>query len=130
MNSYYHAKAAARRWGGAPEDYLAVETFIDSSKETLGDVRHRAFYHHTAGVFLCVKVFGTIIQVQKGSHLVEVPVRLIAEQHIIEDLGWLPTPEDWLRGLPVSGWMSGAKLRDEPLDALRLTEPVTTTAVS
>jgi len=40
-----------------------------------------------------------------------VPVRLIAEQHIIEDLGFLPTPQDWLRcvSLKAIPWAGGAK---------------------
>lgn len=65
-------------------------------------------YHHTLGVFLCEKIFGKTIFVQKKSKVVEVPVRLIAERHILEDLGWLPSPKDYIDGMPVKKWMSGS----------------------
>jgi hypothetical protein len=49
---------------------------------------------------------------------VEVPVRLIAEQHILEDLGWLPSPADYLDGMPIKPWMSGAQRKTLPLSHL------------
>lgn len=109
MNSWFHAKSAARKWGGTPDDYIDIEEFIDSSKKILGDVRHRAIYHHTEGVWLCQQIFGRVITVQKQHGAVEVPVRLIAEQHILEDLGWLPSPADYLTRISIeqNDWMSG-----------------------
>lgn len=120
LNSYYHAKSAARKWGGSPDDYIEVEELIDSSKKFIGDARHRALFHNTYGVWLCQEVFGRIITV--GDHR-EVPVRLIAEQHIIEDLGWLPSPADYFQHLSLAPWMSGAKLREQPLSSLGLVIP-------
>jgi len=114
MNSWHHALSAARKWCGEPEDYLPIETFIDSSKEIIGDSRHRSIYHHTAGVFLCERVFGPTLKV--GRKLV--PVRLIAERHIIEDLGWLPSPVDYIKGMPLQPWMSGAQRKTLPLSHL------------
>lgn len=110
-NSWYHAQSAARRWGGSPEDYLPIEEFIDGSKESFGDVRHRALYHHTAGVWLCQKVFGTTITVQRKHGEIQVPVREIAEQHIVEDLGYIPSPGDWLNHMNIQGWMGGKQHR-------------------
>lgn len=117
MNSYYHARSSARKWGGTPGDYQPIHDFIDSSKKIIGDVRHRSIYHHTEGVFLCERIFGTTIAVAKksGRGTVEVPVRLIAEQHILEDLGWLPSPADYIKGMPVEKWMSGSQRREVPL---------------
>lgn len=116
MNSWYHAKSAAKKWGGEPNDYMDIEEFIDSSKIAIGDFRHRALYHHTEGVWLCQKIFGRVIHVPKknGHGTIEVPVRLIAERHIIEDLGWLPSPADYLKRVEVedADWMSGG-LRKE-----------------
>lgn len=120
MNSWQHAQSAARKWGGRPEDYLAIEEFIDSSKQVIGDVRHRSVYHHTLGVYLCQKIFGDTITVEKrnglGSH--QIPVRMIAERHILEDLGFLPSPADYIKGMPVQAWMSGAKRTEMPLSTL------------
>lgn len=104
--------SASHKWGGAPEDYLAIEEFIDSSKQVIGDARHRSLYHHTLGVFLCEKVFGKTITIVKPGKQVQIPVRLIAERHIIEDLGWLPSPKDYIDHMVMDVWMSGAKRKE------------------
>lgn len=36
-----------------------------------------------------------------------VPVRLIAEQHIVEDLGRVPSFADWVRCIKPEPWMGG-----------------------
>jgi hypothetical protein len=107
-NTWYHAVSAAKRWGGEPEDYYAIEQFIDSSKEIIGDVRHRSMYHHTGGVFLCQRLFGTTITTQAGRR---VPVRLIAEQHVEEDCGWIPSPVHWIKEMGIVPWMGGRQVR-------------------
>lgn len=38
-----------------------------------------------------------------------VQVRDIAEQHILEDLGHIPTVQDWLKDLPIYDWANGSK---------------------
>lgn len=108
MNSWYHAVSAAHKYGGTPEDYLPIEEFIDSSKQVIGDARHRALYHHTLGVFLCEKIFGKTITVGRT----QIPVRLIAERHIIEDLGRLPSPKDYIDHMVMDVWMSGAQRKE------------------
>lgn len=124
MNSWYHSQSAARKWGGEAHDYSKINDFIDSSKQVIGDVRHRAVYHHTLGVFLVEKVFGPTISVTKTSgKVVQVPTRLIAERHIIEDLGWLPSPADYLKNTPVEKWMSGSQRKEVPLSTLLLNQP-------
>lgn len=113
MNSWYHAVSAAHKWGGQPEDYLPIEEFIDSSKQVIGDARHRSLYHHTLGVFLCERIFGKTLVIPKGppgspqQRTVRVPVREIAERHIIEDLKWLPSPKDYIDGMLAKPWMTG-----------------------
>lgn len=125
MNSHRHAVSAARHWGGYPEEYLPIEEFIDSSKQVIGDVRHRSVYHHTLGVWLCQKVFGTTLTVSKksGKGVHQVPVREIAERHIIEDLGWLPSPADYIKGMPIHQWMSGPKRATLPISHLLGPQP-------
>lgn len=120
MNSYFHAQSSARKWGGEAEDYLPIHEFIDSSKQIIGDVRHRSLYHHTAGVYLCARIFGDTITVGRK----KIPVRLIAERHIIEDLGWLPSPADYLNGMPIATWMGGKQTKTVPLSTLALTPGV------
>jgi hypothetical protein len=126
VNSRYHAQSAARKWGGEPEHYLPIEEFLDSSKQVIGDVRHRALYHHTLGVFLCERIFGKTLDIPKSApdgqvlRPIRVPVRLIAERHILEDLGYLPSPADYLKDTPVATWMSGKRREDVDLAALLL----------
>lgn len=122
MNSWYHAVSASKKWGGKPEDYLDVEEFIDSSKKIIGDFRHRSLYHHTEGTWLCQRLFGTTLSIEKEHGVSLVPVRLVAERHILEDLGWLPSPADYIKGMLKEPWMSGSQRKDMPLSAL-LGEP-------
>jgi hypothetical protein len=116
VNSWHHAKSSARKWGGSPADYLEIHSFIDSSKRIIGDVRHRSVYHHTEGTFLCEMIFGPTISVEKEFAISEIPVRLIAERHILEDLGWLPTPADYIKNMELNPWMSGSLKKTFSLD--------------
>ncbi|ASN73196.1 hypothetical protein SEA_WARPY_132 [Streptomyces phage Warpy] len=108
-NSFYHAQSSARKWGGVPEDYIAIHEWIDASKAHFGDARHRALRHHTEGCWEAERVFGLTITVKKQRTGVEVrvPVREIAEQHIFEDLGWIPSLADWLKNMELKEWMGG-----------------------
>ena len=98
----FHAKSSARKYGGKPEDYLAIHNWFDESKSYMGDVRHRALRHHAEGIFLCEKLFGVSITNSDGR---EVPVRFIGEQHVIEDLGRIPSVSDWLSEMLMKAWM-------------------------
>lgn len=119
MNSIAHARSAAKKYGGTWENYIEVEEFIDSSKQVIGDVRHRSMYHHTTGVWLCQRIFGRVLHIPRDfGKPIEVPVRLVAERHILEDLGWLPSPADYIDGMPIQAWMSGSQRREVPLSHL------------
>ena len=109
MNSWFHAVSASKKWGGKPEDFIEIEEFIDSSKKIIGDVRHRSVYHHTEGVWLCQRIFGRVLKLESGRL---VPVREIAERHIIEDLGWIPSPADYMKTMEREQWMGGARRRE------------------
>src|SRR5687768_13151618 len=102
MHPYHHALSSVRRFGGDVGDYLPIHDFFDSSKQHFADFRHRALRHHTLGIFQAEHTFGVTITNSDGK---EVPVRLIAEQHIQEDLGFIPTVADWLRAIQVKPWM-------------------------
>ena len=104
MNAWYHAKASAARWGGKPEDYLPVHDFIDESKAIIADVRHRALRHHAEGIFQASQVLGPTVVNSNGIH---VPVRLIGEQHVTEDLGFIPSFAEYARAIQVAPWMTG-----------------------
>ena len=105
MKPLIHSKISVKRHGGHVDDYLGVHNFIDSSKACMPDVRHRALLHSSFGCFLAEQVFGTYITNSDGKM---VSVRDLAEEHIIEDLGFLPTVEKWLGTMPIELWMSGS----------------------
>ena len=109
-HAYHHSISSARKFRGLPEDYTAIHEWIDGSKIAFSDHRHRALRHHSFGVYACEEKFGKTITNTDGK---EVPVRTIAEQHSIEDLGFVPTVQDWLKELPKEFWMTGRKLNLE-----------------
>lgn len=108
MKPYLHSKVSVRKWGGIPSDYQAIHDFIDSSKACHPDIRHRAILHSAFGCFLVEKVFGLTIITSSGR---EVSTRDIAEQHVLDDLGFIPTVSDYLDEMKVQPWMSGTKKR-------------------
>jgi hypothetical protein len=104
--------SSARKFGGTPSDYQAIHDWLDASKSILADFRHRALRHHAEGCFAAEAMFGTTIMNADGK---PVPVRLIAEQHIREDLGRIPSFADWVRCIHPEPWMvrAGSKLGAE-----------------
>ena len=107
----FHARSSARKYGGQPADYQAIHDWFDESKAFLADVRHRALRHHAEGIFLCEKIFGMSIVNSDGR---EVPVRFIGEQHVLEDLGRIPTASDWLREIALQPWMAARSQMQSP----------------
>jgi hypothetical protein len=105
---WHHAERSAKLFGGKPEDYLPIHSWFDESKAFMPDLRHRALRHHSEGIFLCERVFGVTIVNGDGKH---VPVRLIAEEHVKDDLGWIPTVQDWLSNLQIADWMRRTPFR-------------------
>jgi hypothetical protein len=98
----YHAKSSVKKYGGVVEDYLPIHNWFDESKAFIADMRHRALRHHAEGIFMCEKIFGISITNSDGR---VIPVRFIGEQHVMEDLGRIPTVSDWLSEMPLKGWM-------------------------
>ncbi len=109
---YHHALSSARKFGGTADDYLAIHNWFDETKAHMADFRHRALRHHSEGIFLAEKFFGVVITNSEGK---KIPVRLIGEQHVKEDLGRIPTVSDWLRQIKPERWM-GAQVQSLPAE--------------
>jgi len=109
-HSYYHALSSAEQFGGEAGDYLAIHDWFDEFKNAMPDLRHRAIRHHSQGIHECERVFGAILV---NSADKTVPVRLVGEQHVMEDLGKIPTMQDWLTELPMKSWMAKSKKLSE-----------------
>ena len=106
MTPWKHAESSVKKWGGFPEDYMELHDWLDETKQYTGDWTHRALRHHAAGVQWAVQKFGHMLKTAEGS-VGLAPTKLVAEQHIIEDCGFIPTAEQWLTGLRTSPepWM-------------------------
>ena len=105
MKPFLHALISVKKFGGVPADYIDIHNFIDSAKQNVPDERHRLILHNSFGVYICEQVFGEIITHKDGFKRMpyitltggkQISVRNIAEQHIIDDLGCIPTLEQCL----------------------------------
>ena len=105
---YHHALRSAKLFGGTADDYLAIHNWFDESKAHLPDLRHRALRHHSEGIFLCERLFGPTVTNGDGK---QIPTRLVGEQHVKDDLGWIPTVKDWLGHIQIQPWMTRSVFR-------------------
>jgi hypothetical protein len=110
---YHHALSSVKKWGGCVEDYQKIHDWFDASKEFIGDFRHRILRHHAQGIFECERVFGTTIKLSNGN---EIPTRFVGEQHVNEDLGHIPSLNDWLKNLIPEPWMNKRTHLEESLN--------------
>lgn len=102
-NPYHHAKSSQNKWGGEIEDYWPIHCWFDETKAHFADNRHRALRHHSEGIFLMQSIFGQTITLSTGK---VIPTRWIGEQHVNEDMGFIPTAADWLKEIRNQPWMT------------------------
>lgn len=108
---YHHALSSVRKFGGRAEDYLPLHNWFDESKAHLADFRHRALRHHSEGIFMLERTFGVTITNSDGR---QVPVRLIGEQHVLEDMGGrIPSFTEWAKAIQPAPWMMRAQRLDQ-----------------
>ena len=106
MKPLLHANISVKTHGGNVDDYLPIHNFIDSSKVAMPDMRHRAILHSAFGCFLVEQMFGTYMVNSAGK---KISTRDIAEEHILQDLGFIPTMEHYLKNMQMQPWMSGTE---------------------
>ena len=97
MKPTTHAINSVKRYGGCIEDYLPIHEWMDQTKAAHPDMRHRAILHNSMGPYIATSVFG-IHFTNSEDRLVD--VRQIVEEHILEDLGRIPTLSDFLELIP------------------------------
>lgn len=88
------------------EDYLDIHEMLDCSKSNEPTIKHRALFHNSLGPYIAARIFGDVITNSAGKL---VSVRDICEEHIIEDMGRIPTVADYLDGMPMYDWLGGSK---------------------
>jgi hypothetical protein len=113
MTPWHHAVSSAKQFGGEPNDYLPVHEWFDESKAHFSDRRHRALRHHSFGIQECEKTFGPIVTNTYGK---QIPTKLIGEQHVKEDLGFIPTVKDWLSSMSIKPWARKVAVTHSEID--------------
>ena len=108
---YHHAVSSAKRFGGQPDDYLALHSWFDATKAHLADARHRVLRHHSFGIFIAEQKFGVTLTNSGGK---QIPTRAVAEQHVQEDFSFIPSVQQCLKGLPLEGWLETNYQYDTP----------------
>lgn len=107
MKPRKHAETSARKHGGKPEDYQALHDFFDKTKAVVADMRHRIFLHNAFGIFLLEQQFGETMTNSDGKI---VSVRTIGEEHVLADMGFIPSLQDVLERMGhrvPQPWMGG-----------------------
>jgi len=104
MKPLVHSKLSVIKFGGTIDDYIDIHEFLDSSKAHIPDMRHRAILHSSFGIYIAQELFGVY---RINSNKKEYSIRDICENHILEDLGCIPTVAQWLDGLETAPWMLG-----------------------
>jgi hypothetical protein len=117
---YHHALSSVKKWGGTVDDFIAVHAWFDQSKEITADFRHRALRHHAEGIFMAETIFGPTLTLSTGRII---PTRWVGEQHVKEDLGFIPSFADWVKAIRPEPWM-GRSARIEALVDPHLSSPV------
>lgn len=103
-----HALSSAKKFGGQPDDYGKIHQFMDSSKSAHAGLVHRALFHHEGATAIVEKVFGVELHVTVHT---KVPVASVVEQHIVEDLGYVPNLSAYLKEFHAERW-AASRLSD------------------
>ena len=117
MTPLKHAESTARKWGGVWQDYVEIHNWFDATKTFTGDWTHRALRHSSFGVELAIERFGHVIMNSNGQ---SIPTKVLAEMHIQEDVGFIPTVQDWLKPLKnhPEPWMLKVKTKSVSIDTV------------
>lgn len=91
---------------------MPIHDFLDSSKAHVADMRHRMLLHSSFGIYIVEQVFGAYFTNSSG---IVVNTRDVAEQHVIEDLGHIPSVDRWMQGVQLMPWMGGPRSRRKTL---------------
>ena len=102
-SAYHHSLSSVKKWGGCIDDYMKIHEWFDASKEFCGDFRHRALRHHTQGIFESERIFGKLLTLSTGK---TIPTKWVGEQHVAEDLRFIPSLSDWLIHIQPQEWMN------------------------
>lgn len=95
------ADLSARRFGGDAKAYLPLHRWFMATCQWVDGDEHLLFRHHAFGSFEAEARFGPVIAWPGGG----VPTRVVAERHIQDMVGRVPSAYDWLKCLKGQRWM-------------------------
>ena len=113
MKPLIHCKSSVRRWGGTVDDYMKFHEWFDQTKAHVADMRHRAILHNAFGIYLLQQQFGHYFTNADGA---QVSVRDVGEQHVLEDLGTIPSLDKCFQAFPFQPWLGGPVRRRKTID--------------
>lgn len=89
---------------------MHIHNYMDQSKAHVADVRHRLVLHNSFGIYLCEQQFGDTFTNSVGK---VVSVRDVAEDHVLQDLGFIPTLDRCLSAVDLKSvpWAGGTTRR-------------------
>jgi len=94
-----HATLSSRRRGGAPEDYLPLHSFFDTTKELCADNRHRLLHNAWGIRRIVLPIFGAELALSNGSRVM---TKEVCEfDHVLADFAgkYMPTLGDFVGAL-------------------------------
>jgi Domain of unknown function (DUF6915) len=111
------AEGLAARWGGVPDDYLALIDFFDKPSEFAPDNSDIAalITHNSFGIFLAEELLGTVITLTETKDLRRLPqvisTRSAAEDLVYARIGSIPPAGNLVAHTRLKLWMCGTEVR-------------------
>ncbi len=111
------AKGLAARWGGTPDDYLALIEFFDKPREFAPDNPDAAdlITHNSFGIFLAEELLGTTITLSdktgSGNQPQFISTRSAAEDLVYARIGSIPPAGNLAARTKLKLWMCGTEVR-------------------
>jgi hypothetical protein len=102
-----------------------INDFAGSTQETTLSAfpdhpRHLSARHsfqlgmNAEGIFMAETIFGHTLTLSTGR---VIPTRWVGEQHVREDLGFIPSFADWVKAIRPEPWMGRAQKLEDSLEA-------------
>ena len=116
---YHHSLSSVKKWGGDVADYQPIQTGSTSrrkSSPTSGTARCGI----TPRASSWPRPFSATTMTLSTGRVI--PTRWIGEQHVREDLGFIPSFADWVKAIRPEPWMGRAQKLDDVI-ALALVPP-------
>jgi len=123
------ARGLAAKWGGVPDDYIALIDFFDKPGEFAPDNPDAAslITHNSFGIFLAEGLLGTVITLTETDESHQIPqiisMRSAAEDLVYARIGSIPPAGNLAAHTRLKLWMCGTEVR-AALNARRINERV------